>query len=521
MGLITKTVKIFWRNYNRKQYEDKGYKFTGLGHLFEIKIVDLFKNSKRIVKCKCDKCNKEIKMKYIDYNKKSTEDGKIFCEDCEPYYIDNGNNKKFSGIYKIENLINGKVYVGQSNDVKQRWKNHKWAINQEDSKNKPLYRAFKKHGIDNFSFKVIIECDINDLDELEIYYIKIYNSCIYVENSDGYNQTIGGEGTRGFKRSEEWKKIMSEMHKGSNNVSAKKVICEKIEFGSLAECADYYNVNPGTMGGWLSGKCTMPKEWYDKGLRFYDKTIDIYKIRQPRTGYNNPTSIPVICEGKTFANCIECAKYYNVNPGTLNNILNGSRKMPKEWYDRGLCRVDKTMDEYEIQKDKKDYNYQTTPVYCEGKRFDSIVKCAEYYNVNSITMGNWISKRNPMPKEWYGKGLHEEGVDITEYSVSTGPLKGEDSPSSKVVYCEGIRFGSIAECKKYYNETSNMTKWINGSSPMPKSYYDKGLHLDGKTMDDYKYYEDFCVICEGKSYKTVNDFCMVYNMSKSFVWYII
>ena len=65
----------------------------------------MFKTSKRIVECECDKCGKEIKMKYIDYNKKSTEDGQIFCEDCEPYYIDNGNNKKFSGIYKIENLL--------------------------------------------------------------------------------------------------------------------------------------------------------------------------------------------------------------------------------------------------------------------------------------------------------------------------------------------------------------------------------------------------------------------------------
>ena len=37
MGLITKTVKIFWRYYNREEYENKGYEFTGIGHLFEIK----------------------------------------------------------------------------------------------------------------------------------------------------------------------------------------------------------------------------------------------------------------------------------------------------------------------------------------------------------------------------------------------------------------------------------------------------------------------------------------------------
>ena len=52
------------------------------------------------------------------------------------------------GIYKIENLINGKVYIGQSTDIKERWAKHKRVIFENNKKSEikkhyPLYLAFK------------------------------------------------------------------------------------------------------------------------------------------------------------------------------------------------------------------------------------------------------------------------------------------------------------------------------------------------------------------------------------------
>ena len=65
------------------------------------------------------------------------------------------------GIYKIENLINGKKYIGQSIDIETRWAEHK-RINErslETIKQKyPLYLAFKKYGLENFSFEVLEIC---------------------------------------------------------------------------------------------------------------------------------------------------------------------------------------------------------------------------------------------------------------------------------------------------------------------------------------------------------------------------
>ena len=93
------------------------------------------------------------------------------------------------GIYKITNLTNGHSYIGQSICIEQRWKNH--AYYGKDHENYPLYRAFKKYGIENFSFEIIEECDPNLLDEKEIYWIKFYNT---TSSDGGYNQTSGGKG---------------------------------------------------------------------------------------------------------------------------------------------------------------------------------------------------------------------------------------------------------------------------------------------------------------------------------------
>ena len=82
------------------------------------------------------------------------------------------------GIYKIENLITNKIYIGQSTSIERRWKDHKnTAFNENDkSYNYPLYKAIRKYGVDNFSFEVLEECEIEELNEKEKFYISKFNS---------------------------------------------------------------------------------------------------------------------------------------------------------------------------------------------------------------------------------------------------------------------------------------------------------------------------------------------------------
>lgn len=94
-------------------------------------------------------------------------------------------------IYKITNLINNKIYIGQtSKTISRRWTQH-ISDSKRKSKDCALYRAFNKYGIDNFQIEKIEECKTEELDEKEVYWISFYNSFY-----KGYNETLGGAGRK-------------------------------------------------------------------------------------------------------------------------------------------------------------------------------------------------------------------------------------------------------------------------------------------------------------------------------------
>lgn len=91
-------------------------------------------------------------------------------------------------IYKITNQLNNKVYIGQTNrTIQDRWNQH-IADSKRLDKQTYLYKAFNKYGIKNFIIEEIIEASPDKLNELEIYYIKQYDSY-----NNGYNMTLGGD----------------------------------------------------------------------------------------------------------------------------------------------------------------------------------------------------------------------------------------------------------------------------------------------------------------------------------------
>lgn len=84
------------------------------------------------------------------------------------------------GIYKITNLLNNKIYIGQSVHIEKRFLEHTW---KDKNNHSALSNAFKKYGKDNFSFEVIEECNYKILNIRERYYIISYNSL----TPNGYN----------------------------------------------------------------------------------------------------------------------------------------------------------------------------------------------------------------------------------------------------------------------------------------------------------------------------------------------
>jgi group I intron endonuclease len=136
-------------------------------------------------------------------------------------------NDALCGVYKITNVINGKVYIGQSINIKARWKDHVNSLNRKDSNSVLLQRAWNKYGEDNFSFEVLELCTEAMLDEIEIKYIELYDAC-----NHGYNIESGGnlnkhlsettkqkirEARFGRRHSKETRQKMSQSKIGVNN----------------------------------------------------------------------------------------------------------------------------------------------------------------------------------------------------------------------------------------------------------------------------------------------------------------
>lgn len=128
-------------------------------------------------------------------------------------YLDCSNNiTKFAKI-KISNMFkgiiykytspSGKIYIGQTVDERKR--RRRFLNLNEDYAGDKINNARKKYGPENFEYEVIerVECEtrqdlIDGLNDLEVYYVEKYDTF-----RNGYNMSIGGEGSSGYKMTEE------------------------------------------------------------------------------------------------------------------------------------------------------------------------------------------------------------------------------------------------------------------------------------------------------------------------------
>lgn len=140
---------------------------------------------------------------------------------------------KWAGIYYIKNDINEKYYIGQAVMLRKRLLHHisNYKNNRYDA---PLYKAFNKYGLENFSVGVIEDFKTgynkeelkNILDNKEKFYIKKYNSY----GSTGYNQTLGGDaGVLGYKMTKEQLHHISTNSKNFGNDGRNMIYCYDID----------------------------------------------------------------------------------------------------------------------------------------------------------------------------------------------------------------------------------------------------------------------------------------------------
>lgn len=203
------------------------------------------------------------------------------------------NNKKYIGITKLS--------------LNERWGNKGNGYKNQ----RVIWRAIQKYGWDNIKH-IIIKKGLSRKDacHMEMELIRQYNTNCY-RGGNGYNATNGGDGMLGIS--------------GSLHYRSKVVLCDDVEYDSVAEFAKKNNVKRQTVETWLTGKKAMPIEWYNKGLRLKHQEASI-KCQA------TPHSNAVYLDNIEFESQSELAKYLKVSSAAICKWF--EKGFPKEYQGR-------------------------------------------------------------------------------------------------------------------------------------------------------------------------------------------
>jgi group I intron endonuclease len=161
------------------------------------------------------------------------------------------------GIYYITNTINNKIYIGSSNNIEKRHKDHFRNLRLGNHSNKHLQSAVTKYGLDNFSFKAIELCEREDLLIIEQEHIDNY------DNNLLYNLTYVTTG-------------------GGSDVLAIPVYALNLlgdilyTFTSISEASRYFNTAIGSTMSVNTGSICV-KKYRIVTIDFYNNNISLIK----------------------------------------------------------------------------------------------------------------------------------------------------------------------------------------------------------------------------------------------------
>lgn len=248
-------------------------------------------------------------------------------------------------IYLRTNKFNGKQYVGQATDLKTRQYN--WKCLTQKYAGTAINNARKKYGIDAFDFEILKECNDDELDYWEKYYIKELNTKIPY----GYNMTDGGEtswikgkhhseetrkkiseASRGRTVSEETKRKLSESHKGKTSWNKGKPYSEETR-KKLSECnkgkhhseETKKKMSEALKGRHLSEETRMKMSEAQKGRKVSEETrMKLSEINNKTVFQINPLTKQIIAE---FPSTREVERQLGFNHTNISKCCRGKQKI--------------------------------------------------------------------------------------------------------------------------------------------------------------------------------------------------
>lgn len=343
VGIFNKILKKFINDYSPKKiisfadlnyvnknnniYEASGFKLNKILSS-DFKYLNL-KNNKIYHKLTFGR--KHVKKYNLNDNeKKELYDGLKKVWDCGKlkYELFLENNKIIFGfIYQIKNLINNKIYIGQTTrNLNKRIYEYKSAYNKQFFYNLHLLNAFNKYGFNNFEFSIIDTAEnIEELNKKEIDYIIKYKS----NNKEfGYNIENGG---RNSIPNEETLKKMSASHSGIKQTD--EWIRKRVAKAGSEEAKKYGKVKTEEEKKYLSKNSG--KYWLGK------KRDHITKLKISQTKKINGLSSKqkkILCKKVIAYDCnsekilnifdstIDASKFYNISQSTISRRCCGKSK---------------------------------------------------------------------------------------------------------------------------------------------------------------------------------------------------
>lgn len=450
------------------------------------------------------------------------------------------------GIYKIQNNVNGKIYIGQSVNIEKRWKEHIYELNANKHINKHLQSAWNKYGKNNFDFTIVCLCDISELDDKEMYYISKYSS---FNEEYGYNLNIGGNGNKKYydidlvidtykktnsilKTSEilnigesKISEILQDMNIRKIESSNRKIVgldeedySLKYEFDSIKDAYENFGssitnqINKSIKDSYYKafGCIWFDRDDYIKYSNDISKLLELKKYNDftkydcdKKDDYSHDHKTKVICitTNKIFNSIKEAANYYNIKSENgisyccsyKNKTCNGLMWMYLDEYEYMI----KNNLSFEDMKNNYNYKNVTKKVVCLNNRmiFNSVVEANVYAGLN-IYSGNISEacqgKRNNAGKDKNGNPLlwayYEDYLQMTDDDIIDILNKIQIKKNKKIVCITTNEIFDTVELAMNFAKLKSRNNIYSCCTGKRKF---AGKHPITKELLQWMYYEDY------------------------------
>lgn len=234
------------------------------------------------------------------------------------------------GIYLITNKLNGKQYVGQSNNIERRIKEHCYPGRAKNGY--PIDVAIRVDGKENFDFEVLEECSLDELNEKETYWIQKLHTMEHGYNCNlgGDQASVGEQNSNASLTEEEVKQIRLDYVNHLTQTEAYQKVADKISF------LTFQSIWQGRTWSHVMPEVFTPenKAYYRRGGTFSDVFSEEEVIKY-RTLFMTATAKEIYNSDSTASNKVTFSAFQKMLSGMTYVNYPFYSKSYRRWYFNG------------------------------------------------------------------------------------------------------------------------------------------------------------------------------------------